>query len=138
MLAPLDDQRHPNELDILKSGAYNLGFIALANQPVTHQFLHWRFTCKIRLVRNDSWPLGLQLLGPRMDALPGGGNRDVRSLRQQPPGDSEANTSRAPRARHNGASSVELECHLKSVCVNEATVSAELRTHPRALVARHG
>jgi glycosyltransferase involved in cell wall biosynthesis len=41
MLAPLDDQRHPNELDILKSGAYNLGFIALANQPVTHQFLHW-------------------------------------------------------------------------------------------------
>jgi glycosyltransferase involved in cell wall biosynthesis len=41
MLAPLDDERHPNELDILKSGAYNLGFIALSDRPETQQFLSW-------------------------------------------------------------------------------------------------
>lgn len=41
MLAPLDDDRHPNELDILKTGTYNLGFIALSRQPTTFPFLDW-------------------------------------------------------------------------------------------------
>lgn len=41
MLAPLDDERHPNELDVLKSGTYNLGFIALARHPETGRFLDW-------------------------------------------------------------------------------------------------
>jgi len=41
MTAPLNDERHPNELDILKSGSYNLGFIALSRHPATFQFLQW-------------------------------------------------------------------------------------------------
>jgi glycosyltransferase involved in cell wall biosynthesis len=41
LLAPLDDQYRPNELDILRVGAYNLGCIGLARNPELHTFLHW-------------------------------------------------------------------------------------------------
>ncbi len=38
---PIADERRPSETDILRSGAYNLGFIALADTPTTRQFLSW-------------------------------------------------------------------------------------------------
>jgi len=38
---PLDDQFHPTELDILRCGAYNLGFLALAASAETFRFLKW-------------------------------------------------------------------------------------------------
>ncbi len=38
---PIDDDRIPNEIDILVSGAYNLGFIALSKQKETKRFLSW-------------------------------------------------------------------------------------------------
>lgn len=41
LTSPLDDDRRPSELDILRSGAYNLGFIALADRPPTREFLTW-------------------------------------------------------------------------------------------------
>ncbi len=37
----LNDDRRPSEIDILRSGAYNLGFIALAKSPQTAEFLAW-------------------------------------------------------------------------------------------------
>ncbi len=37
----LDDGHHPNEIDILKAGTYNLGFLALARQPSPLEFLAW-------------------------------------------------------------------------------------------------
>jgi Lipopolysaccharide biosynthesis proteins, LPS:glycosyltransferases len=41
LLHPLDDGFHPGELDILRCGAYNLGFIGLSSGPETHRFLDW-------------------------------------------------------------------------------------------------
>ena len=37
----LDDDARPNEHDILKAGAYNLGFLALARHPALTPFLKW-------------------------------------------------------------------------------------------------
>jgi len=37
----LDDEHRPNELNILQAGAYNLGFIALANNDQIERFLKW-------------------------------------------------------------------------------------------------
>ncbi|UCH34628.1 MAG: glycosyltransferase [Armatimonadota bacterium] len=41
LTAPLLDQAKPNERDILRAGAYNLGFIGLARAPVTIPLLRW-------------------------------------------------------------------------------------------------
>jgi glycosyltransferase involved in cell wall biosynthesis len=42
ILGPLpDDDRHPTDLDILRSGVYNLGFLALAAGAETNRFLDW-------------------------------------------------------------------------------------------------
>jgi glycosyltransferase involved in cell wall biosynthesis len=36
-----EDGAHPDDLDILRSGVYNLGFLALAAGPNTNKFLQW-------------------------------------------------------------------------------------------------
>jgi len=41
LLGPLDDEYTPNELSILRSGTYNLGFIGLSRHPELEEFLHW-------------------------------------------------------------------------------------------------
>jgi glycosyltransferase involved in cell wall biosynthesis len=41
LLSPLDDDYRPGDLDILRSGAYNLGFIALSRCGQWEEFLHW-------------------------------------------------------------------------------------------------
>ena len=41
LTAPIDDDRHPDELAILRSGAYNLGFIGLAKRDPVERFLTW-------------------------------------------------------------------------------------------------
>jgi len=41
LTGPLDDEHHPNELDIVMAGAYNLGFLALAKHESTLDFLAW-------------------------------------------------------------------------------------------------
>jgi hypothetical protein len=41
LTAPLDDWRHPDDLDILRSGSYNLGFVALTAAPGMRRFLSW-------------------------------------------------------------------------------------------------
>jgi glycosyltransferase involved in cell wall biosynthesis len=41
LLEPIDDQYHPNELDILRAGVYNLGCIGLARSSDLHAFLRW-------------------------------------------------------------------------------------------------
>ena len=41
MTAPVEDGRNPTEIDILRSGTYNLGFIALAAGPTAQRLLHW-------------------------------------------------------------------------------------------------
>jgi glycosyltransferase involved in cell wall biosynthesis len=41
LIDPLDDGFHPSELDILRVGTYNLGFIGLCSGPETHRFLEW-------------------------------------------------------------------------------------------------
>ena len=41
LTAPIEDDAFPDELAILRSGAYNLGFIGLANRGPVKQFLKW-------------------------------------------------------------------------------------------------
>jgi len=41
LLSPLDDEYRPGDLDILRAGAYNLGFIALSRSGRWKEFLQW-------------------------------------------------------------------------------------------------
>jgi glycosyltransferase involved in cell wall biosynthesis/2-polyprenyl-3-methyl-5-hydroxy-6-metoxy-1,4-benzoquinol methylase len=41
LLSPLDDEYRPGDLDILRAGAYNLGFIALSRSGRWKDFLQW-------------------------------------------------------------------------------------------------
>lgn len=41
LLAPITDEKSPNELAIRVAGSYNLGFCAVKNQATTSQFLTW-------------------------------------------------------------------------------------------------
>ena len=41
LTAPIDDGRHPAELDIMRSGTYNLGFLAVGDTPAVGPFIEW-------------------------------------------------------------------------------------------------
>jgi glycosyltransferase involved in cell wall biosynthesis len=41
LTSPLMDARRPTDLDILRSGSYNLGFIGIRRDPETARFLEW-------------------------------------------------------------------------------------------------
>ena len=41
LTAPIDDGRHPAELDIMRSGTYNLGFLALGDSAAVGPFIEW-------------------------------------------------------------------------------------------------
>jgi hypothetical protein len=41
MLSPVDDEFGPNDVHVLPSGIFNLGFIALSKQPLLDFFLDW-------------------------------------------------------------------------------------------------
>ena len=41
LTAPLNDQHAPSELDIMRAGAFNLGFLALGNQVESDAFIQW-------------------------------------------------------------------------------------------------
>jgi len=41
LTSPITDDKHPSEMDILRSGSYNLGFIALSYNKTSSQFLDW-------------------------------------------------------------------------------------------------
>lgn len=41
LTAPMDDGLQPTELDILRAGSYNLGFIAVNGLPVSDKFISW-------------------------------------------------------------------------------------------------
>jgi glycosyltransferase involved in cell wall biosynthesis len=38
---PIEDDKYPSEIDILRTGAYNLGFIGLRKSPETLEFVRW-------------------------------------------------------------------------------------------------
>lgn len=41
LTAPLEDERLPSELDIMRAGSYNLGFLALGNTGDADKFISW-------------------------------------------------------------------------------------------------
>jgi glycosyltransferase involved in cell wall biosynthesis len=41
LLQPLDDDYHPDDIQILRTGVYNLGFGAFANRPGARRFVDW-------------------------------------------------------------------------------------------------
>lgn len=54
LLAPIDDDKNPTELDIRRAGTYNFGFCAVRNTTNVHRFVKWwqsklRYGCVIAL-----------------------------------------------------------------------------------------
>lgn len=39
--APIEDDFRPSEMDLIRAGIYNLGFVAIRNAPETRKFLSW-------------------------------------------------------------------------------------------------
>lgn len=70
LLAPLADQHHPGDLEILQSGTYNLGFLALRRTEQTAALLRW---WQAKLVRDCvvDIPRGLFTDQKWMDLVPG-------------------------------------------------------------------
>jgi glycosyltransferase involved in cell wall biosynthesis len=66
----LDDDRHPSELEILQSGTYNLGFLALAAGAVSTELLAWWQSKLLRDCVVDI-PRGLFVDQKWMDLVPG-------------------------------------------------------------------
>lgn len=70
LLAPLDDDRHPSDLQILQSGTYNLGFVALHRSADTEALLRWWQRKLLRDCVVDI-PRGLFTDQKWMDLVPG-------------------------------------------------------------------
>jgi glycosyltransferase involved in cell wall biosynthesis len=70
LLAPLDDDRHPSDLQILQSGTYNLGFLALRRSAQTQRLLQWWAAKLVRDCVVDI-PRGLFTDQKWMDLIPG-------------------------------------------------------------------
>lgn len=70
LLAPLDDDRHPSDLQILQSGTYNLGFLALRRSSDCQRLLRWWATKLVRDCVVDI-PRGLFTDQKWMDLIPG-------------------------------------------------------------------
>lgn len=66
----LDDGMHPNELAILQSGTYNLGYLGLRNTPDVFKFLTWWQSKMLRDCVVDI-PRGLFVDQKWMDLVPG-------------------------------------------------------------------
>jgi glycosyltransferase involved in cell wall biosynthesis len=66
----LDDGMHPNELAILQSGTYNLGYLGLRNTPDALKFLTWWQSKMLRDCVVDI-PRGLFVDQKWMDLVPG-------------------------------------------------------------------
>ncbi len=66
----LDDGKHPNELAILQSGTYNLGYLGLRNTTEAHKLLKWWQSKMLRECVVDI-PRGLFVDQKWMDMVPG-------------------------------------------------------------------
>lgn len=66
----LDDCKRPTELDIMRAGSYNLGFIALARHPSLHTFLKW-WQDKLEYQCVVNFEAGLFVDQKWMDLVPG-------------------------------------------------------------------
>ena len=66
----LDDEFLPDELQILQSGAYNLGFLGLSQHPELYRFLHW---WQKKLLKYCTMEIGKGLFVDQrwMDLVPG-------------------------------------------------------------------
>lgn len=70
LLAPVTDEAKPGELDVRRSGTYNLGFCALRQSPATLDMLHW-WQAKLRhhcIIAHDR---GIFVDQSWMDLVPG-------------------------------------------------------------------
>ncbi len=67
---PIEDDLQPSELDILRTGTYNLGFIGLSARPESHRFLKWWQRKLYDLCVVDP-PRGLFVDQRWMDLVPG-------------------------------------------------------------------
>jgi glycosyltransferase involved in cell wall biosynthesis len=70
LTGPLDDDKRPDELGILRAGTYNLGFLALSNHPETERFLKW-WQKKLERMCVVDFPNGLFVDQKWLDLAPG-------------------------------------------------------------------
>lgn len=70
LTGPLDDDKKPDELDILRTGTLNLGFLAVSNHPETERFLKW-WQKKLERMCVVDLPKGLFADQKWMDLAPG-------------------------------------------------------------------
>src|SRR5262249_10868875 len=79
LTSPIEDERHPSDLDILRSGSYNLGFIGVRLCEESSRFLKW-WQSKLFEHCVVDLPKGLFVDQRWIDLVPGM-FRDVRILR---------------------------------------------------------
>jgi hypothetical protein len=70
LTAPIDDGRQPSELDIMRAGAYNLGFLALGDTVAAVRFIDW-WKEKLEFLAVSDVERGLFTDQKWMDLVPG-------------------------------------------------------------------
>jgi glycosyltransferase involved in cell wall biosynthesis len=70
LTAPLDDEKRPTELDIMRAGAFNLGFLAVNDSTTTRNMLRW-WSRKLEFQAASDVAKGLFTDQKWMDLVPG-------------------------------------------------------------------
>jgi glycosyltransferase involved in cell wall biosynthesis len=101
LLAPIDDDRHPGEREIMSSGIYNCGFVAIGPHAEADRLIAW-WAHRLEFGASNDVAAGLFTDQKWMDLVPGL-FPDVRILRDEGYNLAYWNLSQRPLSRRAGA-----------------------------------